>query len=326
VIKRTKTLQFLQRAWLWLRCGLEPVRLFPQGPHDVRAGRAGAAGAADGADRGRNGLAVPALRRVRDRRPARQRPGRGGAADPPGRRAAQRADAARVRGGAVPPLPGHRRRGLRVWRFKYDRAGIQRAYDNALPAIRTLYRDLGFDVNSKLFRLINESFTFNSRWLTLLSIGLAVYALIELVESIGLWLGQRWGEYFAMVATSIFLPWEVYELTGKNPTWLKVAAFAINLLLVVYLVWTRRLFGVRGGKEAYEARLRSESVIEVEQAALAAAAPGQPGHGKPASTAIQPEPPGAVPAPARNTASPARTTQSGPVRSGTPERTAPPTR
>ena len=61
-----------------------------------------------------------------------------------------------------------------VWRFKYDRAGLLRMYDNALPAIRTLYQDLGFDVNhSRLLRLINESFAFNSRWLTLLAIGLA---------------------------------------------------------------------------------------------------------------------------------------------------------
>ena len=214
-----------------------------------------------------------------------------------------------------------------VWRFKYDRAGLLRMYDNALPAIRTLYQDLGFDVNhSRLLRLINESFAFNSRWLTLIAIGLAVYALIELVEGIGLWLGQRWGEYFAMVATSIFLPWEVWELARGHITWLKVAALVINLLLVIYLAWTKRLFGIRGGKTAYEAGLRSESVIEVEQAALAAASPGQPGHGKPASTAGQPEPPGTVPAPAPSATPPARTAQSGPVRSGTTERTPPPTR
>ena len=193
-----------------------------------------------------------------------------------------------------------------VWRFKYDRAGIQRTYNNALPAIRALYRDLGFDVShSRLLRLINESFTFNSRWLTPLAIGLAVYALIELVESVGLWQGKRWGEYFAMVATSIFLPWEVYELAWKNPTWLKVAAFVINLLLVIYLVCAKRLFGIRGGKAAYEARLRTESVIEVEQAALAAASPGQPGHGA---------------------APPARTAQSGSPPPDTPERPSPPTR
>jgi uncharacterized membrane protein (DUF2068 family) len=61
----------------------------------------------------------------------------------------------------------------------------------------------------------------DSRWLTLLAIGLALYALIELVESIGLWQGRRWGECFAMVATSIFLPLGVWDLTRGHITWLK---------------------------------------------------------------------------------------------------------
>jgi uncharacterized membrane protein (DUF2068 family) len=212
-----------------------------------------------------------------------------------------------------------------VWRFKFDQASIERGYDNDLPAIRALYRDLGFDVNhSRLLGLIQHSFMLTPRTLTYLAIGLALYALIELVESVGLWLGQRWGEYFAMVATSIFLPYEVYDLTVKI-TWLRVAAFAINLLLVIYLVWTRRLFGVRGGKAAYEARLRSASVIDEEQAALAAASPGQPAHGEPASTADQPQSPGTIPAPARDADSPASAAQSGSARSAAPERAPPPT-
>ena len=163
-----------------------------------------------------------------------------------------------------------------VWRFRYDRAGIQRAYDNDLPAIRALYRDMGFDVNhSKLLGLIQRSFTLDSRTLTLVAGGLALYAIIELVEGVGLWLGKRWGEYFAMVATSIFLPYEIYDLTVKV-TWLRLVALLINLLLVIYLVWSKRLFGVRGGKKAYDANLRSESVIEIEQAALAGAGPARP--------------------------------------------------
>jgi uncharacterized membrane protein (DUF2068 family) len=167
-----------------------------------------------------------------------------------------------------------------VWRFRYDRVGIQRAFNNDLPAIRALYRDLGFNVNqSKLLGLIQRSFTLDSRTLLYLAIGLTVYALIELVESIGLWRAKRWGEYFAMVATSIFLPYEIYDLTVKI-TWLRIAALVVNLLLVIYLVWTKRLLGVRGGKSAYDARLRAESVIEVEQAALAAASASQPGPGK----------------------------------------------
>ena len=164
-----------------------------------------------------------------------------------------------------------------VWRFKYDRGHIQQAFNHDLPAIRELYQDLGFNFDhSKLIGLIQHSFTLDARTLTYLAIGLVLYALIELTEGVGLWLGQRWGEYFAMVATSVFLPYEVYDLTVKV-TWLRVGALVINLLLVVYLVWTKRLFGVRGGKQAYEARLRSESFIEVEQAALAAAAPDNAG-------------------------------------------------
>jgi len=157
-----------------------------------------------------------------------------------------------------------------VWRFKSDRGHIQQAFNHDVPAIRELYQDLGFNFDhSKLIGLIQHSFTLDARTLTYLAIGLVLYALIELAEGVGLWLGQRWGEYFAMVATSIFLPYEAYDLTVKV-TWLRVGALLINLLLVVYLVWSKRLFGVRGGKDAYEARLRTESFIEVEQAALAA--------------------------------------------------------
>ena len=164
-----------------------------------------------------------------------------------------------------------------VWRFKYDRGHIQQAFNHDLPAIRELYQDLGFNFDhSKLIGLIQHSFTLDARTLTYLAIGLVLYALIELTEGVGLWLGQRWGEYFAMVATSVFLPYEVYDLTVKI-TWLRVGALVINLLLVVYLVWTKRLFGVRGGRQAYEARLRTESFIEVEQAALAAAVPDNAG-------------------------------------------------
>jgi uncharacterized membrane protein (DUF2068 family) len=175
-----------------------------------------------------------------------------------------------------------------VWRFRSDKAGVQRTFNDALPAIRDLYRDLGFDVTrSKLIGLIQDSFTLNPRTLLYLAIGLAVYATIELLEAVGLWLGQRWGEYFALVATSVFLPYEIYDLTVKI-TWLRVLAFLVNLLLVVYLLWTKRLLGVRGGKRAYQAHLRAESVIETERAALAPASPGRPGDGNRASAAPQP--------------------------------------
>jgi uncharacterized membrane protein (DUF2068 family) len=161
-----------------------------------------------------------------------------------------------------------------VWRFSASRLSLEEAYQRDLPAVRALLRDLGFSVNhNRLLGLIQHTFTLTTRDLEWLAIGVAAYAVIEVIEGTGLWLLKRWGEYFAMVATSIFLPYEIYDLTGKV-TVLRLVAFVVNVALVLYLVLTKRLFGVRGGKKAYEARLRSESILEAEISALAAEQPG----------------------------------------------------
>ncbi len=158
-----------------------------------------------------------------------------------------------------------------VWRFRYDKAGIQRTYNDALPVIRDLYRGLGFDVtHSKLLGLIQQSFTLNPRTLLYLAMGLAAYAAIELLEAIGLWLGKRWGEYFALVATSVFVPYEIYDLTVKI-TWLRVGAFTVNLLLIAYLVRTKRRRGARGANRAFDALWRTESGSDIPPAARAGA-------------------------------------------------------
>jgi uncharacterized membrane protein (DUF2068 family) len=156
-----------------------------------------------------------------------------------------------------------------VWRFQYSRAPIEQAFDRELPRLKPFFNALGYDLDhSKLVQMIRHAFTLNAVTLRWFAVGLAVYAVIEIVEAVGLWLARRWGEYFAMVATSAGLPIEIYELAHKV-TVLRAGAFLVNVALVVYLVFAKRLFGVRGGGEAYEARLRSESIIDVELQALA---------------------------------------------------------
>jgi uncharacterized membrane protein (DUF2068 family) len=157
-----------------------------------------------------------------------------------------------------------------VWQFSDSRSSLQRAFNRDLPDVRRLYGDLGFSFqHSKLIGLVQHALRLNSRTLVYLAIGLAAYAVIEIIEGTGLWLLKRWGEYFALVATSLFLPYEIYDLSSKI-TALRVGAFVVNVALVVYLVITKRLLGVRGGKRAYEERLREGSIIE--QAAEAAQA------------------------------------------------------
>ena len=159
-----------------------------------------------------------------------------------------------------------------VWRFEYSRASIDAAFDREYPAVRTLLSQLGYNVDrSRLVGFVQRALTTSSGTINLVAALLAAYAVIELVEGTGLWLAKRWGEYFAMVVTSLGLPYEIYDMTSKI-TATRVIFFVINLALVLYLVITRRLFGVRGGKDAYEARLKEESIL---RAAIAAAAAGQ---------------------------------------------------
>jgi uncharacterized membrane protein (DUF2068 family) len=93
-----------------------------------------------------------------------------------------------------------------------------------------------------------------------------VYGALQLTEGIGLWSLRRWGEYVAVVGTTIFIPLEVYELTEKL-SWLKVTILVVNVAAVLYLLFSKRLFGIRGGHAAYERSLHEVSLLEVEHSA-----------------------------------------------------------
>ena len=60
---------------------------------------------------------------------------------------------------------------------------------------------------------------------------------------------KRWAEYLTFIATSLLIPYEIYELYLRVSV-LKVVAFVLNVLVVAYLLYAKRLFGVRGGHAA----------------------------------------------------------------------------
>jgi uncharacterized membrane protein (DUF2068 family) len=162
-----------------------------------------------------------------------------------------------------------------LWRFSGSHNSIERAFNRELPVLRGMFRQLGFNIDhSGLVGLARHALTLSGHTITLLAIGATAYAAIEVVEGVGLWQGRRWGEYFAFVATSLGLPLEVYDLT-RRVTWLALVLLALNLALVLYLAITKRLFGIRGGRRAYDARLRQQSVMQ-EAVAAASRAPQRP--------------------------------------------------
>lgn len=66
-----------------------------------------------------------------------------------------------------------------------------------------------------------------------------LYAGLFLTEGIGLWLLKRWGEWFTVIITSSLVPFEVYEIF-RHPSAIKIAVLAINVAIVVYLIYRIR--------------------------------------------------------------------------------------
>lgn len=156
-----------------------------------------------------------------------------------------------------------------VFRFRSHQDAVQKAFDEDLPLVEPLARKINYDLaNSSVVHTLRTIIEARSGWLLAVGLGLVVYGVLQLVEGTGLWLLKRWGEYFAVVATSLFIPLEIYELT-ERVTWVRVVALIINIAAVLYIALSKRLFGLRGGKAAYEAERHETSLLEVETAAHA---------------------------------------------------------
>jgi uncharacterized membrane protein (DUF2068 family) len=153
-----------------------------------------------------------------------------------------------------------------VYRFSSAQTALKGAFASWLPAAQPLASRFGVDLDrTALVHEATKALNAGKGAIVLVAVGLLVYGLVEGVEGVGLWLAQRWAEYLTVVATAVFIPYEVYELT-KAVTVTKALAFAVNVAAVVYLIVAKRLFGVRGGTRAYERELEGESLLEVRAA------------------------------------------------------------
>jgi uncharacterized membrane protein (DUF2068 family) len=163
-----------------------------------------------------------------------------------------------------------------VFELKTTQASIKELVDKDLTALKPFFDQIHFNVSdSATINAIEKVLNAKQSTLNWIALGILFYGLLQVVEGVGLWVLKRWGEYVAVIGTSLFIPLEVYELTDKI-SWLKIAALGVNLAAVLYLVLSKRLFGVRGGHAAYEAKLHEVSLLEVEHSAGMDGAAAQP--------------------------------------------------
>ena len=90
-----------------------------------------------------------------------------------------------------------------------------------------------------LHRIVDYLHHLHASEVRIVGLGAVGYGVLELVEGTGLWLDQLWAEYLTVIATSLLIPVEIYELV-RNPTVWKAGGLALNVLIVVYLVHVLR--------------------------------------------------------------------------------------
>src|SRR6266705_2668936 len=142
--------------------------------------------------------------------------------------------------------------------FASDRAALNAEFTRIL---NDLQGGVGGPVASSKHGIVHDLqylFSISIRNLYLVGAAIAGYAVLEGVEAIGLWFAKRWAEYLTFVATIVFIPYEINELI-KGITALKVLAFIINVAVAVYLLYAKRLFGLRGGGKAERAEREADT-------------------------------------------------------------------
>jgi uncharacterized membrane protein (DUF2068 family) len=157
--------------------------------------------------------------------------------------------------------------GVAVLRLESTQVSLRTLFDQDLKSLKPFFDQIHFNVSdSATIRSIEKVLNARRSTLNVIAAGLFFYGALQIFEGIGLWSLKRWGEYVAVVGTTVFIPLEIYEIT-ENVSWLKIVVLAVNVAAVLYLLLSKRLFGIRGGYRAYRAAQREESLLEVEAAA-----------------------------------------------------------
>ena len=114
-------------------------------------------------------------------------------------------------------------------------------------ALRLLHKDIGdvlarladhlrFNPESRLVNFIlDRASLVDDRLLRRIGAVVFIYAGLDLIEGIGLYMEKRWAEYLTLAITGSFLPWEIFEVFRKL-SFSRVGLLAVNALVFYYLL------------------------------------------------------------------------------------------
>lgn len=110
-------------------------------------------------------------------------------------------------------------------------------HTNWSAEITTAAEKLGLDPKQNwIQRILKDAARIDARRSVVFGTIALGYAVLEGAEAYGLWRRRLWGEWLTLLATSLLLIPEVWELM-KSTTLLKVGALLVNIAVVLYLLW-----------------------------------------------------------------------------------------
>ena len=140
--------------------------------------------------------------------------------------------------------------GIALLQLKDSQESLEITLTKSLPLLKPFADQIGWDINnSRVIHLLDAFLEITPHMLWIIAIALIAYGILQLTECFGLWYQKRWAEYLTVVATSAFIPVEIYELM-HSVTFIKAGALVVNVVAVIWLLWSKHLFGINGGAAA----------------------------------------------------------------------------
>ncbi|HEV2361794.1 MAG TPA: DUF2127 domain-containing protein, partial [Acidimicrobiales bacterium] len=160
-----------------------------------------------------------------------------------------------------------------IFLFANNRQHLKGEYTKILNAIQGAVGGPLFDTkHNSIFNEVNKLFALPTHKLLLYGAVIGAYAAINFIEAFGLWGAKRWAEYLTLIEVTVLVPLEVYELTIRLTT-LKTITLVINIAVVVYLLYSHRLLGIRGGGKAAREEIEHDTGWQALERATPAGSP-----------------------------------------------------
>lgn len=89
--------------------------------------------------------------------------------------------------------------------------------------------------NHVIHTAINRVAGIDRAHLRAIGVGTFFYAILHLIEGIGLFMEREWAAYLTVIATGSLIPVEVYEIARKVSA-VKIAVLIFNILILIYII------------------------------------------------------------------------------------------